>query len=163
MCYHVGRQNEYGAGSFLCLAYLCKWAWSDSLPLLSLDIRDRRKVLTTRMQKNLSDIINIASMQFARIPAGTFIMGSKADDPLAWEDEKPQHFFEIPSDYWMAYLPVTQADFQAFVEATGHIILAEQRGWGWVWQAETMQWDQVERVARPTRCYELDPGVCPGC
>jgi formylglycine-generating enzyme required for sulfatase activity len=96
------------------------------------------------MHQNSSDIIKIAGMHFACVSAGTFLMGSKADDPLAWEDEKPQHVFEIPYDYWVARLPVTQADFGAFVRATGHVTRAEGEGWCWVWPAETMQWEKVE-------------------
>jgi formylglycine-generating enzyme required for sulfatase activity len=96
------------------------------------------------MKKELSNSTNIASMHFTHIPAGEFLMGSKPDDPLAWDDEKPQHVFEITYDYWVARLPVTQADFRVFVDASGHFTRAEQEGWCWVWLSETMQWEKVE-------------------
>jgi formylglycine-generating enzyme required for sulfatase activity len=57
-------------------------------------------------------------MEFVRIPKGPFLMGSKAENPLAWPNEKPQHTVEISQDYWMGCCPVTNAQFQTFVEAT---------------------------------------------
>ncbi len=72
-------------------------------------------------------------MDFVRIPKGGFIMGSKDDNELAWEDEKPQHTFEIPYDYWVGRFPVTNAQFIEFVHSTSHITRADQEGWCWVW------------------------------
>ena len=57
-------------------------------------------------------------MEFARIPKGPFLMGSKAENPLAWPNEKPQHTVEISQDYWMGCCQVTNAQFQTFVDAT---------------------------------------------
>ena len=34
-------------------------------------------------------------VEFVRIPAGEFLMGSRADNPLASDSEKPQHPIEI--------------------------------------------------------------------
>jgi len=56
-------------------------------------------------------------MEFLRVPAGAFLMGSADDDQLAYDDEKPQHSVEIPYDYWMARYPVTNALYNAYVEA----------------------------------------------
>jgi len=54
------------------------------------------------------------------IPAGEFLMGS---DPrkysLAHPKEQPQHTLYLP-DYYMARTPVTNAQYAAFVHATGH-------------------------------------------
>jgi formylglycine-generating enzyme required for sulfatase activity/DNA-binding CsgD family transcriptional regulator len=57
----------------------------------------------------------IGGIEFVRVPAGQFIMGSKADNRLAYDDEKPQHTVEIPYDYWMARYPVTKEQFSVFV------------------------------------------------
>lgn len=114
------------------------------------------------MQQNLSDLIHIAGRQFGRVSAGPFIMGSKNDDPLAWDDEKPQHVVEISYDYWVARLPVTCADFRAFVEASGYITRAERDGWCWVWPGKTMKWEKVEGASwqnpwgTPGRPEDLD-------
>ena len=56
---------------------------------------------------------------FVKIPAGKFLMGSREDDPDAYEDEFPQHEVDIPYDYWISRYPVTVAQFKAFVENSG--------------------------------------------
>jgi len=58
-------------------------------------------------------------MEFLRVPAGAFLMGSADDDKLAYDDEKPQHSVEMPYDYWMARFPVTNALYNAYIEAKG--------------------------------------------
>jgi formylglycine-generating enzyme required for sulfatase activity len=58
-------------------------------------------------------------MEFLRVPAGAFLMGSANDDQLAFDGEKPQHSVEIPYDYWMARFPVTNALYNAYIEAKG--------------------------------------------
>ncbi|MEA3351527.1 MAG: SUMF1/EgtB/PvdO family nonheme iron enzyme [Chloroflexota bacterium] len=57
---------------------------------------------------------------FVRIPAGSFLMGSKEGDEDAWDNEHPQHKVPIPYDYWIARYPVTVAQFRAFVQASGY-------------------------------------------
>ncbi|HTP09936.1 MAG TPA: SUMF1/EgtB/PvdO family nonheme iron enzyme, partial [Anaerolineae bacterium] len=73
---------------------------------------------------------NLGGLEFVRIPAGKFLMGSKSDNRLASDDEKPQHSVEIPYDYWMARYLVTNDQFAAFIEATQYITTAEKEG-GW--------------------------------
>jgi formylglycine-generating enzyme required for sulfatase activity len=54
------------------------------------------------------------------IPAGEFLMGSDPKkDKQAREDEQPQHRLSLP-DYSIAKTPVTNAQYAAFVQATGH-------------------------------------------
>ena len=53
------------------------------------------------------------------IPAGEFLMGSDpAKDRYAAKDEQPQHTLTLP-DYYLARTPVTNAQYLAFVQATG--------------------------------------------
>jgi formylglycine-generating enzyme required for sulfatase activity len=59
-------------------------------------------------------------MEFVRIPAGKFLMGSQDDNKLAFDQEKPQHTVEIPYDYWMARYPVTNEQFARFVEEAAY-------------------------------------------
>jgi formylglycine-generating enzyme required for sulfatase activity len=60
------------------------------------------------------------TMEFVCIPAGEFWMGSdKKKDSGAYKDELPQHRVEL-SEYWMAKTPVTNAQYQSFVQASGH-------------------------------------------
>jgi formylglycine-generating enzyme required for sulfatase activity len=53
-------------------------------------------------------------MEFMRIPAGKFLMGSTIENSLAHDDERPQHTVDIPYDYWMARYPVTNAQYSQF-------------------------------------------------
>jgi serine/threonine-protein kinase len=54
------------------------------------------------------------------IPAGEFLMGSdKQKDSMARDDETPQHRIYLP-EYHIARIPVTNAQYLAFVKATGH-------------------------------------------
>ncbi len=69
-------------------------------------------------------------VEFTRIPAGKFLMGSHDGDNLSDEHERPQHSVDIPYDYWMAKSPVTNAQFACFVEATKYVTTAEKEG-GW--------------------------------
>jgi len=72
-----------------------------------------------------SDIVKsqrISSEEWIKIPAGKFLMGSKPENKLAFDNEKPQHTVEIPYDYLIARAPVTNMQFHEFVEAT-------QRDW----------------------------------
>jgi formylglycine-generating enzyme required for sulfatase activity len=53
---------------------------------------------------------------FVEIPAGTFRMGSAADDDSAFDDEKEAHDVDLPT-YYIARYPVTVAQFCLFVGA----------------------------------------------
>jgi formylglycine-generating enzyme required for sulfatase activity len=54
------------------------------------------------------------------ISAGEFLMGSDSEqDPNARDDEQPQHRLYLPN-YYLAKTPVTNAQYSAFVLATGH-------------------------------------------
>jgi len=54
--------------------------------------------------------IRSKDMHFARIPAGTFLMGSDNYDG----NEKPQILANIPYDYWMEFHAVTNNQYNAF-------------------------------------------------
>jgi formylglycine-generating enzyme required for sulfatase activity len=54
------------------------------------------------------------------IPAGGFLMGSDLQqDKNARDNEQPQHTLYLP-DYYLAKTPVTNAQYRAFMLATGH-------------------------------------------
>ncbi|MEK7325100.1 MAG: SUMF1/EgtB/PvdO family nonheme iron enzyme [Chloroflexota bacterium] len=54
------------------------------------------------------------------IPAGKFVMGSRDDNKLAQDNERPQHTVEIPYTYRIARYPVTNTEFAEFIQATGY-------------------------------------------
>jgi formylglycine-generating enzyme required for sulfatase activity len=59
----------------------------------------------------------------ALVPGGEFFMGT--DDEHAWPDERPAHRVRVDG-FWMDRTEVTNAQFRAFVEATGHVPTAEK-------------------------------------
>ncbi len=73
--------------------------------------------------------------ELVHVPAGEFLMGSteaQVKDVIAQglqeeyaKRELPQHSLVLP-EYWMAKYPVTNAEYQAFVQAVNH---APPRGW----------------------------------
>lgn len=79
-------------------------------------------------------------------------MGSD-DAPLADNDEKPLHQFDISYSYWMARCPVTNAQFNEFVAVEGY---KERRYWveaaeAGVWQdgGWVKAWNDNEPRDRP--------------
>ena len=68
----------------------------------------------------LDDLGKIAHPGMKRIEGGTFRMGSDDHYP----EEKPAHRVTVDA-FWMDETPVTNAQFRAFVAATGHVTFAE--------------------------------------
>src|SRR5262245_43662866 len=57
------------------------------------------------------------------VPGGEFTMGT--DGELGWPDEKPAHRVRVDG-FWVDATEVTNAQFRAFVEATGYVTTAEK-------------------------------------
>ncbi|WP_052122345.1 formylglycine-generating enzyme family protein [Chelonobacter oris] len=55
---------------------------------------------------------NTIGMEFVEIPAGTFLMGSAADDPQAYDVEKAQHQVTISKAFYIGKYEVTQAEWE---------------------------------------------------
>ena len=73
------------------------------------------------------------NLELVRVPAGPFLMGSdKTKDSQATNDELPQHSLTL-GDYYIGKYEVTNTQFLAFVQATGHKTTAEKEGSGFVW------------------------------
>ncbi len=68
--------------------------------------------VTTPAKRTLSN-----GMEFLRVPAGEFPMGSREENKNANRDEMPQHTVDIPFDYWMARFPVTNEQFNLYTQA----------------------------------------------
>jgi len=60
---------------------------------------------------NYDKIINDSGMTFICIPAGTFLMGSRFNEPSRRIDER-QHKVTISDDYYMQTTPVTQKQWE---------------------------------------------------
>jgi formylglycine-generating enzyme required for sulfatase activity len=46
------------------------------------------------------------------IPPGEFLMGSSAEDPNGYSDERPAHPVKLTKGFWICETPVTQAAYQ---------------------------------------------------
>ncbi len=66
-------------------------------------------------------VLDPIEMEFFPVPAAPFLMGSKKGEPGAYDDESPQHRCDLSYDFRIARFPVTQAQFQAFVDAGGYV------------------------------------------
>lgn len=66
------------------------------------------------------------------VPGGTFMLGATPDEPFVFDNEKWAHAVEV-APFAMASTPVTNAEFQAFVDDDGYRRrkLWSHRGWDW--------------------------------
>lgn len=60
------------------------------------------------------EVYTLAGLEFVLVPKGKFIMGGTANDK-----EKPKGKIAIPYDYWIGRYPVTNAQYNEFVQAVG--------------------------------------------
>jgi formylglycine-generating enzyme required for sulfatase activity len=65
------------------------------------------------LAKQAQSITNSIGMEFMRIPAGPFTMGSPDSDAEAQEEEKPAHRVTISQPFYLGKYPVTQAQWEA--------------------------------------------------
>ncbi len=81
-------------------------------------------VVASSVRQVSADLVAITlvpgvEMEFVRIPAGEFLMGSdKSKDRDADPDELPQHILNL-QEYWMSKGPVTATHFAPFGKPTG--------------------------------------------
>jgi iron(II)-dependent oxidoreductase len=66
------------------------------------------------------------------VPGGTFLLGASPDEPFVFDNEKWAHPVVI-APFSIASTPVTNAEFQAFVDDGGYRRreLWDRRGWDW--------------------------------
>ncbi|MEM6648532.1 MAG: SUMF1/EgtB/PvdO family nonheme iron enzyme [Bacteroidota bacterium] len=82
------------------------------------------------------EVTTLEHMAFCLVPAGSFELGSnEKEDKDAYPDEAPRHTYDIPYAYGIGQYPVTQAQYQRFVEAEDGY--TERDNWtdaGWTWR-----------------------------
>jgi len=76
------------------------------------------------------------------VPAGEFTMGSQADDPNAYSNEKPPHVVYLDA-FWIDQTEVTNAMFARFIEETAYQTDAEQAGYGFVYLPSSDDWEET--------------------
>jgi len=82
------------------------------------------------------------------VPAGSFLMGTDRERleraGTVWQDwmerETPYHQVTLPG-YWIGRFPVTNAEYQAFVEDGGYRARVYWTEAGWVWKGDRAQLD----------------------
>jgi len=85
-----------------------------------LRLQSSRRSVATSTQKAFSEESESLSSDMVYIPGGAFRMGSDRHYP----EEAPSHRVSVDG-FWMDRTPVTNRQFRAFVEATGHVTFAE--------------------------------------
>ncbi len=69
------------------------------------------------------------------IPEGTFLLGAKPDDSFIFDNEKWAHPVEVDS-FKIARAPVTNSQFQEFVEDKGYLRKDFWSTQGWIWRTK---------------------------
>ncbi|MEM1212756.1 MAG: formylglycine-generating enzyme family protein [Planctomycetota bacterium] len=83
------------------------------------------------------------------IPAGEFTMGT--DAPNTWPNEQPPHRVRLDG-FWIDATEVTNAQFAAFVQATGYVTVAER----------AIDWEELRKQAPPGTPKPPDAMLAPG-
>jgi iron(II)-dependent oxidoreductase len=69
------------------------------------------------------------------IPEGTFLLGAKPEDSFIFDNEKWAHPVEVDS-FKIARAPVTNSQFQEFVEDKGYLRKDFWSTQGWIWRTK---------------------------
>ena len=83
------------------------------------------------------------------VPGTVFQLGATPDAPFVFDNEKWAHPVEVPS-FKIARVPVTNAEFAAFVEDGGYLGRESWSTQGWIWRTKTgvqspIYWRRGER------------------
>jgi len=86
---------------------------------------------------------------WCEVPAGRFLMGNtEQTDAMAYEDEAPQHQTLIREPYCISKYPITNAQYDAFVQDGGYTA-QWRRCWtqaGWAWKGKRVAPDKFGGV-----------------
>ncbi|MFT5424633.1 MAG: sulfatase modifying factor 1 [Phycisphaerales bacterium] len=83
------------------------------------------------------------------IPGGEFTMGS--DHPNAWPEERPPHRVTV-RPFYMDTTEVTNAQFTAFIKATGYVTIAQR----------PLDWEELKKQVPPGTPKPSDEVLQPG-
>ncbi|MBK8988173.1 MAG: SUMF1/EgtB/PvdO family nonheme iron enzyme [Chloroflexi bacterium] len=74
-------------------------------------------VALARLGDPRQEVMDVDAMQFCYVPPGPFWMGSDEGR----DNEKPQHWVEMPHPYWLSRFPVTNAQYTQFIKEDGYM------------------------------------------
>ena len=133
------RKTKRTASVSLGLVVVWPAIWLLAMPVLcSSNHSDRKETFeyyqdgkTGRGQRRVLvlDLGGGVKMEFVRIRAGTFLMGSPADEKGRRGDEV-QHTVELTHDFYLGKYEVTRGQFRAFANDTGYRTEPETDGQG---------------------------------
>lgn len=106
------------------------------------ELKREREATAERERQAASKRRGPIEFDWVEIPSGPFLMGSdKAKDGQAYDDELPQHTVTLAA-YRIGRVPVTVAQFAAFVQATVYVTTAEKEGSSRAWTGS--KWEDVK-------------------
>jgi uncharacterized protein (TIGR02996 family) len=73
--------------------------------------RRLRRLLRRGAVPAVPEVINAVGMRLALVPAGSFWMGSSAEEPGRHEDEGPRHRVRLSRAFYLGVYPVTQEQY----------------------------------------------------
>lgn len=65
-------------------------------------------------------VLTVDDLELCFVPPGNFVMGSDEDEPHEVVKWKPAHEVALPYPYWLSRFPVTEAQYQQFVDDGGY-------------------------------------------
>lgn len=95
--------------------------------------RESGLMLTARVVNGRARASDTASSDFVRLAGGSFLMGTADAEGFTADGEGPVRTVTI-SPFAIAPTAVTNAEFAAFVAATGYVTEAERFGWSFVFR-----------------------------
>jgi formylglycine-generating enzyme required for sulfatase activity len=105
---------------------------------------DFNKLLEISPEFTSSDSLSktIKSIEFVRIPAGEFLMGSPSNEQGRWNAEGPVHKVSIKKSFCLSKYPVTQKQWIAVMGYNPSYFKGEER------PVENVSWDDAQEFIR---------------
>ena len=66
------------------------------------------------------EVMDVDNMEFCWVPEGRFWMGCDESDEMCDDCERPANWFNIPFGYWIGKYPVTNSQYNVFVNESGY-------------------------------------------
>ena len=112
---------------------------AENLSLILQTLGYRRPALA-RAHPAALPVVGDARPRDVAVPGGPFLLGAAPDEPFVFDNEKWAHPLEV-SPFRIAVTPVTNAEFQGFVDDDGYRRreLWGRRGWDWRRRARAEQ------------------------
>jgi sulfatase modifying factor 1 len=106
-----------------CMCGFRAAAQKKNIPLCHVPVPSKNGVLLAKNPQVVASTKKVNSAGMVQIPGGIFMMGSHEKEGRT--DEYPLHRVKLPG-FWMDETEVTNAQFEAFVQATGYVTTAEK-------------------------------------